>query len=89
MIHFRNMADDKTKKPSTGSGGSPIGQLIAFFIILFILWIITGGPNRNPESRYNQFMEPVGGVMGGNGKSYHEDFWGKPNSVTNTLPFLK
>jgi hypothetical protein len=83
---IKNMADGKIIKPS---GGSPLGQIIAFFIILFVLWVITGGPERNPQSRYNQFMEPIGGVAGGNGKTYHEDFWGKPNSITNTLPFLK
>jgi|JI10StandDraft_1071094.scaffolds.fasta_scaffold2185896_1 hypothetical protein len=82
-----DMADDK--KSSGGSGGSPIGQFIAFFIILFIIWVITGGPQRNPQSRQNQFIEPLGGVLGGNGKTYREDFWGKPHSVTNTLPFFK
>ncbi len=77
------MADDKKdKSKSGGSAGGPISWWVGMFILLFILWIITGGPKRNQESRYNQFIEP-------NGSTYHDSTFGQPGSVTNTIPFLK
>lgn len=72
-------AKPKADKPSTESGGM---YLFTFLVIIFIIWIITGGPNKNPESRNNQWIS-------GSGQTYHEDFFGQPGSVTNTLPFLK
>lgn len=75
-------------KKSSGSSGSGASSFLAIMLILFILWVISGGPERNPESRTNQFMEPIG-VNGHNGETYHDDPFGQPGSVTNTLPFLK
>lgn len=72
--------DDKPK--SKGSSGNPFVFWLGMFILLFLLWLITGGPNRNQDSRYNQFIEP-------NGSTYHDSFFGQPGSITNTLPFLK
>ena len=57
-------------------------------LILFILWVLSGGPERNPDSRFNQFIEPIG-INGHVGETYHDDPFGQPGSVTNTLPFLK
>jgi hypothetical protein len=48
------MADDK--KPKEKSGPSLASWFIAVFILLFIFWIITGGPERHPESRRNYFI---------------------------------
>ncbi len=78
------MADPKK---STGEVGN-ITYFIAFLIILFILWVITGGPEKNTASRTNQFMNPIG-VNGHRGETYRDDVLGKPGSVTNVLPFLK
>lgn len=58
------MADDKKPKDNKGdkkgkdSGKSPslITWFIGVFILMFIVWIITGGPNRNPEARYQPFI---------------------------------
>ena len=82
MIYYYCMADNKSSGPGDGT------YIIVFLIILFVLWVISGGPQRSPESRYNQFMEPIG-VGGGTGQTYHDDPLGKPGSVTRTIPFLK
>lgn len=49
------MADDK--KPKSNNEPSTVAWFIALFILLFILWLVTGGPERNPESRYNYFID--------------------------------
>ena len=75
--------DEKKDKPkSKGSSSGPFTWFLGMIIILFVLWIITGGPKRNEESRYNQFIQP-------DGSTYHDSAFGQPGSVTNTLPFLK
>ncbi len=81
------MADDK--KDSSGSKPTGTGgvYLFTFLMIIFILWIITGGPQKNPESRDNQFIDSYG-TQGG-GQTYHDDPFGQPGSVTNKVPFLK
>lgn len=80
--------DDKSKdkKPSGKGGGA--SSFLAIMLILFILWVLSGGPERNPDSRFNQFIEPIG-INGHVGETYHDDPFGQPGSVTNTLPFLK
>ncbi len=75
--------DAKKEKPkSSGSTVGPVTWFLGMFILLFILWVITGGPQRNQNSRYNQFIEP-------NGQTYRDSAFGQPGSVTNVLPFLK
>lgn len=76
----------KDKKPSGKGGGA--SSFLAIMLILFILWVLSGGPERNPDSRFNQFIEPIG-INGHVGETYHDDPFGQPGSVTNTLPFLK
>jgi hypothetical protein len=72
-------------KPSNPSG---LGAFLALMLILFILWVISGGPSRDQESRSNQFIEPIG-VNGHNGETYHDSVFGQPGSVTNKIPFFK
>ncbi|HQV64765.1 MAG TPA: hypothetical protein PKZ56_00850 [Candidatus Paceibacterota bacterium] len=76
------------KKSSGGSASSGLSSFLAIMLILFILWVISGGPERNPESRTNQFIEPIG-INGHNGETYRDDPFGQPGSVTNILPFFK
>jgi hypothetical protein len=73
---------DASKGKDGGSSGNGLTHFLAILIILFIVWIITGGPERNTSSRTNQFIEP-------DGSTYHDDVFGKPGSVTNKLPFFK
>lgn len=80
------MADEK--KPSPAGGPSELSYVVAFFIILFVLWVLSGGPERNPESRRNQFMNPIG-INDGDGSTYRDNPLGRPGSITNTVPFLK
>lgn len=72
----------KDKPKSKGSSGGPFTFWLGMFVLLFILWLVTGGPKRNEESRYNQFIQP-------DGTTYHDDAFGQPGSVTNVVPFLK
>lgn len=74
--------------PKSSGGPSSVLSFLVFLLILFILWVISGGPSRDQESRSNQFIEPIG-VNGHNGETYHDSVFGQPGSVTNTLPFLK
>lgn len=83
------MADDKKggdggEKKSTETGGV---YLFTFLMIIFIIWILTGGPQKSQESRDNQFIGSYGTQNGG--ETYHDELFGQPGSVTNTVPFLK
>ncbi len=48
------MADDKK---TGGTEPSILAWFIVLFGLLFILWIVTGGPERSPESRQNYFID--------------------------------
>ena len=55
------MADDKKPKDKkddkkTVKEPSLVSLFIAGFIIVFVLWIILGGPQRNPEGRDQPFI---------------------------------
>jgi hypothetical protein len=76
------MADDKKEKSSGGDGGSDTMFFIGFFVVLYILWLISGGPDRDILSKNDKFITP-------DGQTYNEPISGQPGSVTNTLPFLK
>lgn len=81
--------DDKGKDKKKGpSGPSDVVVFLIFMIVLYFMWVWTGGPERSPESRSNQFINSIG-IGQGNGETYHEDLFGQPGSVTNTIPFLK
>ena len=84
-----DMADAKPGDKKLGSSDNDHLIMIAFLILLFILWIISGGPGRDPSSQTNQFINPLGGINGYNGGTYHDSLFGQPGSVTNTLLFLK
>lgn len=76
------MAEEKKDKKKDSGGPSDLLVFFIFMIILYFLWVWTGGPERNPESRSNQFMRD-------NFTTYNEPLLGQPGSVTNTIPFLK
>lgn len=83
------MADDKKggdggEKKSTETGGV---YFFTFLMIIFIIWILTGGPQKSQTSRDNQFINSFG--TSGGGETYHDELFGQPGSVTNTVPFLK
>lgn len=74
------MADDKKdSKPSTDTGGM---YFFTFIVLIFVIWVISGGPARDRANKDNQFNNIAG-------ETYHENFFGQPGSVTNTIPFLK
>lgn len=75
--------DSKPKSDSKGDGWKQdLYSFVAFLIILFVFWVITGGPSRSPESRQNQFITT-------GFQTYHKDVFGKPGSVTDGLPSLR
>jgi hypothetical protein len=48
------MADDKKSK---SGWADDLKYFLAIFILLFIAWVITGGPNRDTYSRENYFID--------------------------------
>lgn len=80
------MADEK---PKIIPKKSPLAGVILFFLILYLMWLFTGGPERNPQSRNHAFIKPLPGVLDGTGETYQESFWGEKGSITNRFPFLR
>lgn len=74
------MAD--APKSSGSDGPGDLAYFLGFLLILFILWVITGGPGKNPSSRNNAFINQ-------DFTTYNEPIRGQPGSVTRTIPFLK
>lgn len=46
---------------------------VVILIVLFIMWILTGGPERSKDERNNQFLRPLEPL--GSGETYHRDIW--------------
>lgn len=57
----------------------------AVLIIIFILWVLTGGPERSESERNNKFQEPLQPL--GSGETYDEPIF-NPEGPTVQYPYL-
>lgn len=76
------MAEEKKDKKKSSGGPSDLLVFFIFMVILYFLWVWTGGPERSFQSRNDQFIRD-------DFTTYNEPLLGQPGSVTNTLPFLR
>lgn len=59
---------EKHKEESPG-----IVWFLVILGVLFILWLLSGGPERSANERNNQFLRPLEPL--GSGETYHRNIW--------------